>query len=177
MTWWEKSRHRSYTLCYCNTTTSIGSCADIDINVKENQTGTFTAGAAFGTLDGITLVTGLNESNIGGTGRSVELLVNNSEDNSEYKFNISDKVFYNRGIKLNFGINYKESDFSKSSSYNLDKLQISTGLSYSIQDNLYHSVRLNYELDDVLVTDQGCEVLTRNIPKEPDDIEKIMRQS
>ncbi len=31
--------------------------------------------------------------------------------------------------------------------------------------------------DDVLVTDQGCEVLTRNIPKEPDDIEKIMRQS
>ena len=30
--------------------------------------------------------------------------------------------------------------------------------------------------DDVLVTDQGCEVLTRNIPKELDDIEKIMRQ-
>ena len=36
--------------------------------VKENQTGTFTAGASFGTLDGVTLVTGLNESNIFGTG-------------------------------------------------------------------------------------------------------------
>ena len=31
--------------------------------------------------------------------------------------------------------------------------------------------------DDVLVTQQGCEVLTENVPKEPDDIEKIMGQS
>ena len=31
--------------------------------------------------------------------------------------------------------------------------------------------------DDVLVTQQGCEVLTENVPKEPDDIEKMMGQS
>ena len=69
---------------------------DIDINIKENQTGTFTAGASFGTLDGITLVTGLNESNIAGTGRKVEFLINNSDNNSEYKFNTTDKFFLNQ---------------------------------------------------------------------------------
>ena len=36
---------------------------------KENQTGTFTAGASFGTLDGITPQLGINENNIAGTGR------------------------------------------------------------------------------------------------------------
>ena len=66
---------------------------NIDIKIKENQTGTFTAGASFGTLDGVTLITGLNESNIGGTGRKFEFLINNSQNNSEYLFSTSNKFF------------------------------------------------------------------------------------
>ena len=126
---------------------------DIEINLKENQTGTFTAGASFGTLDGITLVTGLNESNIGGTGRAIEFMINNSENNSQYKFNTKDRFFLNKDMDLSFGLSYQESDYSKSSSYELDKYQISTGLSYKIQDNLFHSINLSYELDDIYVTD------------------------
>ncbi len=128
---------------------------DIDINVKENQTGTFTAGASFGTLDGVTLVTGLNESNIGGTGRSLEFMINNSNNNNEYTFNTTDKFFLNRDMDLSFGLSYKERDYSRSSSYQLDQYQASTGLSYKFQDNLYHSVKLFYELDDILVTDSN----------------------
>jgi len=128
---------------------------DIDINVKENQTGSFTAGASFGTLDGVTLVTGLNESNIAGTGRSLEFLINNSDKNNEYTFNTSDKFFLNRDMDLNYGLSYKERDYSKSSSYELEKYQISTGLSYKFQDNLYHFAKLSYELDDIYVTNSS----------------------
>ncbi len=128
---------------------------DIEIGLKENQTGTFTAGASFGTLDGITLVTGLNESNIGGTGRAIEFMINNSESNSEYKFNTKDRFFLNKDMDLSFGLSFQESDYSKSSSYELDKYQISTGLSYKIQDNLFHSINLSYELDDIFVTDSN----------------------
>jgi len=128
---------------------------DIDINIKENQTGTFTAGASFGTLDGVTLVTGLNESNIGGTGRALELMINNSENNNEYIFKTTDKFFLNRDMDLSLGLSYKERDYSKSSSYELDKYQFYTGLSYKFSDNLYHSVSLSYELDDILVTDSS----------------------
>ncbi len=126
---------------------------NIDINIKENQTGTFTAGASFGTLDGITLVTGLNESNFYGTGRKVEFLINSSENNSEYKFNTSNKFFLNNDMSLSYGLSFKESDFSKSSSYELDKYTFSSGLSYEFQDNLYHAVTLSYELEDIYVTD------------------------
>ncbi len=126
---------------------------DIDINVKENQTGTFTAGASFGTLDGVTLLTGLNESNIAGTGRALEFMINNSDKNNEYTFNTTDKFFLNRDMDLSYGLSYKERDYSKSSSYELDRYQFSTGLSYKFQDNLFHFAKLSYELDDIYVTD------------------------
>ncbi len=125
---------------------------DIEVNVKENQTGTFTAGASFGTLDGVTLVTGLNESNFGGTGRGLEFMINNSEDNSEYTLNTTERFFFNRDISLKYGIGYQENDYSSSSSYQLDRYQISTGLSYMFQENIYHSFKINYELDNINVT-------------------------
>ena len=128
---------------------------DIDINIKENQTGTFTAGASFGTLDGISLVTGLNENNIAGTGRKLEFTINTSEKNSEYKLNTTDRFFLNQKIDLSYGFNFKEIDLSKSSSYEIDEYSFSSGLSYEFQDNLKHSVSLSYELEDIFVTDSN----------------------
>ena len=130
-----------------------GNLVNIDINIKENQTGSFTAGASFGTLDGISLATGLNESNIAGTGRKVEFTFNNSDKNSEYKFNTTDRFFLNQNVDLTYGLSFKESDFSKSSSYEKDNYKLSSGISYEFQDNLYHTVTLSYELDDILITD------------------------
>ncbi len=128
---------------------------DIDISIKENQTGTFTAGASFGTLDGVTLVTGLDESNIGGTGRSLEFKINTSENNNEYTFNTTDKFLLNRDVDISYGLSYLEKDYSKSSSYKLERSQFSTGLSYKFQNKLYHAVRLNYQLDDIFITNSG----------------------
>ena len=81
--------------------TNLGdNLVDIDINIKENQTGTFTAGASFGTLDGITLITGINENNIAGTGRKIQFTFNNSDNNSEYNFSTTDRFFLNKKIDL-----------------------------------------------------------------------------
>ena len=129
-----------------------GNLVDIEISLKENQTGTFTAGASFGTLDGVTLLTGLNEVNFGGTGRGLEFMINNSENNNEYTLNSTDKFFLNRDIDLTFGLSYKENDYSKYSSYTLDKYKFTTGIRYKFQDHLTHSFAINYELDDIYIT-------------------------
>tara|TARA_Y100001970_G_scaffold284283_1_gene401321 strand:- start:1749 stop:4019 length:2271 start_codon:yes stop_codon:yes gene_type:complete len=128
---------------------------DIDIDVKENQTGSFTAGASFGTLDGIVLVTGLKEKNFGGTGRGLEFTINNSENNNEFSFETTDSFFLNKDLDLKFGLSYKERDLSKSSSYQIESYQITSGLSYKFIDQLYHSINLNYEIDDIYVTDSS----------------------
>ena len=69
-------------------------------------------------------------------------MINSSEKNSEYKFNTTNKFFLNKDIDLSYGLSFKESDFSKSSSYEIDKYKFSSGLSYEFQDNLYHSVNI-----------------------------------
>ena len=70
----------------------------------------------------------------------LEFTFNNSDKNSEYNFNTTDRFFLNQKIDLSYGFSFKESDFSKSSSYEIDKYKFSSGLSYEFQDNLFHSV-------------------------------------
>ena len=71
------------------------------IEVEEKQTGTFNAGVSVGTLDGFSIVSGLRESNFYGTGRSVDVLVNTSENNNQFKFITSDRLSYENDISYN----------------------------------------------------------------------------
>ena len=61
------------------------------IEIKEKQTGTVNAGVSVGTLDGFAIVTGLRESNFYGTGRSLDLLLNTSEDKNQFKLATTDR--------------------------------------------------------------------------------------
>ena len=60
---------------------------------------------------------------MGGTGRALEFSINNSENNNDYVFSTTDKFFLNRDMDLSFDLNFKERDYSKSSSYQLDNIK------------------------------------------------------
>jgi len=128
---------------------------NIDIEVEEKQTGTFQAGLSIGTIDGATFITGLREKNIGGTGRSLNFLINTSDNNTEYLINTTNPHFLNNEFNLNYGLKYSEKDYSKSQSYKLNEYSINTGLVYEYVKNLEHSINLNYKLKDYIVTDQS----------------------
>ena len=49
----------------------------------------------------------------------LEFTFNNSDNNSEYNFNTTDRFFMKMKLIYSYGINFKESDFSKSSSYEI----------------------------------------------------------
>ena len=63
-----------------------GNDYSVNIDVDEQPTGDFQIGVTFGTIEGATLITELNEKNIAGTGRDLSFVVNTSENNSKYKF-------------------------------------------------------------------------------------------
>ena len=90
---------------------------DIIIEVEEKQTGSFNAGVSVGTLDGFSIVTGLKERNFYGTGRSLDLLLNTSEDKNEFKLLTTDRLSYENDADISYKLNYKQQDFSTSSSY------------------------------------------------------------
>ena len=125
------------------------------IEVEEKQTGTFNAGVSVGTLDGFAIVTGLRERNFYGTGRSLDVLVNTSEDKNQFKLITTDRLSYENDADISYSINYKQEDFSKASSYKLDTFSSGIGIGYKLNNNLYHNIDLEYVLKDYKITNSS----------------------
>ncbi len=128
---------------------------NIIVEVEEKQTGTFNAGVSVGTLDGFAIVTGLRERNFYGTGRSLDVLVNTSEDNNQFKLITTDRLSYENDIDVSYSINYRQQDFSKASSYKLDTFTSGIGLGYQINKNMFHNFDIEYVLKDYKVTNSS----------------------
>ena len=128
---------------------------DLIIEVEEKQTGSFNAGVSLGTLDGFAIVTGLRERNFYGTGRSLDFLVNTSDDKNQFKLVTTDRLSYENDANISYSINYKQEDFSKASSYKLDTISSGVGINYPLNKNLYHSIDLEYVLKDYRITDSA----------------------
>ncbi len=125
---------------------------DIEINVEEKQTGSVNAGLAIGTIEGFSVLAGLSERNFGGTGRSVDVLVNTSEDRNEFTFETTDRLNFEDNLDLKFTSRYKQEDFSTSSSYKLDTFLVGLGIGYDINPNLRHNISLDYVIKDYIIT-------------------------
>ncbi len=125
------------------------------IEVEEKQTGSFNAGLSVGTIDGFAIVTGLRERNFYGTGRSLDALINTSEDNNELKIITTDRLSYENEADISYKINYKQKDFSTSSSYKVDSFSSGFGIGYKINSNFYHNFDLEYVLKDYKITNSN----------------------
>ena len=125
------------------------------IEVEEKQTGTFNAGVSVGTLDGFAIVTGLRERNFYGTGRSLDVLVNTSEDKNQFKLITTDRLSYENNANISYSLNYKQQDFSKASSYKLDTFTSGIGIGYKINKNIKHNIELEYALKDYKITNSS----------------------
>ncbi len=128
---------------------------NIDITVKEKQTGTLNAGVSVGSIDGFSVVAGLSEKNFGGTGKSVKTLLNTSTNKNQFVFEVEDRLLSDNNVDIRYSANYAEEDFSSSSSYKLNTSSIGTGITYDINQNLRHSVDLSYIIKDYIVTNSS----------------------
>ena len=125
------------------------------IEVEEKQTGTFNAGVSVGTLDGFAIVTGLRERNFYGTGRSLDALINTSEDNNQFKLITTDRLSFENDADISYNVNYKQQDFSKASSYKLDTFSSGIGIGYKLNEDITHNIDLEYVLKDYKITNSS----------------------
>ncbi len=128
---------------------------NIEIIVEETQTGSFNVGLSLGTLDGVTFVTGLNEKNINGSGRSVDFLINTNDNNKAFTLSTAEKFALNNKVNHQYSLKYKENDFSKSKSYKLNTLSLDTNFSYLLAENLNHKIGIGYSLKDYNITNSS----------------------
>ena len=128
---------------------------NIDIEISEKQTGSFNVGLSVGTLDGASFVSGLKERNFNGTGRSLEFLINTSENNKAFTLSTSDKFIFNPQVNHKYSAIYKENDYTKAKSYKLNTLSFDTAFKYLFTDNIYHTLQLGYALKDYIITNSS----------------------
>ena len=93
---------------------------DVLVEVNEKNSGDFSIGLAFGTIEGATFISKLNQKNIAGTGKTIEFSINTASKSTEYNFSISQPRFMGKKIKLFYGLKYNFNDYSTASSYMLD---------------------------------------------------------
>ena len=132
-----------------------GNDYSVNIDVDEQPTGDFQIGVTFGTIEGATLITELNEKNIAGTGRDLSFVVNTSENKSKYKLSTKEPFAFNQPIDLLYGVEFNQKDFSSSSSYEVDTLKFDSGVNLDISDKLKYGFIINYELKDYTITDSS----------------------
>ena len=127
----------------------------VNIDVDEQPTGDFQIGVTFGTIEGATLITELNEKNIAGTGRDLSFVINTSENKSKYKLSSKEPFAFNKPIDLLYGVEFNEKDLSSSSSYQVDTLKFDSGINFDVSDKLKYGFMINYELKDYTITNSS----------------------
>ena len=125
---------------------------DINIFIKEKTTGDFNIGLSLGSLNGASFITNFNQNNIGGTGRALSLAASTASKNKNLSLNVTEPRFFNYNSRFNYGFNYKDADYSNSSSYKLNSFESNLGFHYYLNDNLRQNISLSYEINDYTIT-------------------------
>lgn len=131
---------------------------DLEVDVKEAKTGSFTIGGGYGSADGWTVDGSIKERNIFGTGIEIGASIDYSRVTQSYGFSIRDPRLFDSKYSLSAGIFKKESDYAESDTYdNLaykkkNELGGYVSLGRQFTHNIYASIGYSYkdvEYDDV----------------------------
>ena len=90
--------------------TNIFDKLNLNINVKEKNTGSATIGAGYGDQNGTTLTAGISESNFLGKGQKVKFSTSFSSTQNLYDISLTEPYFYNKDLSVRGDLYSKFSD-------------------------------------------------------------------
>ncbi|WP_415899216.1 outer membrane protein assembly factor BamA [Neptuniibacter sp. QD48_11] len=139
---------------------------DIDYNVEEQQSGSFSASVGFSQSAGIILGFKLQQDNFLGTGKRVGIGISNSDTLTEYSYSFVDPYYTVDGVSRGFNVYYRERDFDEdnASAFSTDEMGGGVNFGYPIDD--YQ--RLNFGLNIEKVT------IKTNSTETPDEINQYL---
>jgi outer membrane protein insertion porin family len=118
---------------------------DVDVTVKERDSGALTAGIGYGQSQGILLNASIVQNNFLGTGKRVAVTFNNSDINTIYSLSYTNPYFTPEGISRGFTLLYRETDFTSltTSQYLTDVVRGGVNFGVPVTD----VDRINFTLD------------------------------
>lgn len=131
---------------------------NIDIVVKERNTGSIQLGAGYGSFSGFTLQGQINQSNFLGKGQKLGAGLNVSRDGSYYNFNFTEPYFMDTLWSLGFDV-YQS--ISNRYDYDEKKLGGAFRFGHPLGENIFGSIRYKMEKTNLdPVKDSSNNVIT-----------------
>ncbi|TRX57092.1 outer membrane protein assembly factor BamA [Thalassomonas sp. M1454] len=146
--WVEASKMRVQRLPYFETvefeTTQVPGeedLVDVDFTVKEQPSGSFTAGVGYGSYSGLSLNAGVQQNNFLGTGNRLALQLNTMKYSQSINLSYTNPYFTIDAISLGGNIFYSEFDAGQANLVNYNNTTYGVGVNFGFPINEY--VRLN----------------------------------
>ena len=130
---------------------------DVDVTVKERDSGALTAGIGYGQSQGILLNASIVQNNFLGTGKRVALTFNNSDVNTIYSLSYTNPYFTPEGISRGFTLLYRKTDFTDltTSQYLTDVIRAGVNFGVPVTDTDRINFTLDIENTEIKLSDSG----------------------
>lgn len=126
---------------------------DLNMSVKERNTGAINVGAGWAQDDGLLLSAGISQDNLFGTGKSASLQLSRSKVNQVAALSFTDPYFTPDGVSLGYNMYYRGYNPSKSDSNSMDykTTTIGGGMTLGVPVTEYDRVNFGLGLEHLNV--------------------------
>jgi len=115
---------------------------DVDYDITEQLSGSFTAGVGYSQSEGVLFNLGLNQSNFLGSGKSVGINLQRSSYHTGVQFNYNNPYFTVNGVSQGFGLFYSKQNAANISlsRYLMDTIGGNINFGVPLSENTYASI-------------------------------------
>jgi len=121
---------------------------DLNLNVEEKPTGNFQIGAGFSNGEGITLLAGVTQSNLFGTGNSLSTQINTSKINQTLSVSYTNPYYTDDGISRGFDAFRRRTDGTTTSISQFTSETYGGGVRFGVPINDDESFQYGLSLED-----------------------------
>ncbi|NMP16804.1 MULTISPECIES: outer membrane protein assembly factor BamA [unclassified Thalassotalea] len=124
---------------------------DVDFTVKEQPSGSFTAGIGYGSYSGLSLNAGIQQNNFLGTGNRLGFQVNTMRYSQSATISYTDPYFTIDGISLGGNIFYSEFDAGEANlvAYNNTSYGVGANIGYPVNEYVRLNFGIGYKNSDI----------------------------
>ncbi len=111
--------------------TDTPSAVDIELNIEENLTGSFSFGIGYDSVEKTSLAIGLQETNFLGKGIKTRISINSSDKSTKYDIGITEPYFQDTALSLSGDIFDQETEIGQK---DIEKVGFEIGLGFKLYD-------------------------------------------
>ena len=125
---------------------------DVEFEVKEGSTGSFSAGLGYGDQNGFLFNANVTLNNFLGTGKRVAVEINDSQTTDVYSFSYNNPYYTEDGVSRGFRVFSRTTDTEEASIARFNTDTQGAGINWGIPLTEYTSLRLGVGIDSTALT-------------------------